>query len=100
MAQPVFLLQFRLPTMAHIEPFRALRYDPSRVALVRGGDPALRQDLLPKCKALLRRQPHNLVRIILGKQEAADNEEDERLHPRAAASSGDWRRQGHFSARH
>jgi uncharacterized protein (DUF1015 family) len=80
--------------MANILPFRALRYDPSRV------NPALcvtqpYDKITPEMQeAYYRADPHNLVRIILGKREpdtAGDN-----VYTRAAAHFRDWRREGTF----
>ena len=81
--------------MAHIEPFRALRYDPARVALGQVVTQPYDKITSEMQQAYYGASPYNLVRIILGKQEAADNE-DENVYTRAAASFGDWRRQGIF----
>ncbi len=81
--------------MAHIVPFRALRYDPKRV------DPAA-VVTQPYDKITSQSQeryyassPYNLVRLILGKHEADDNEQAN-AYTRAASFFTDWRRQGIF----
>ena len=62
--------------MAHIEPFRAFRYDPTRVSLHQ----VLTQPYDKITPAMQERyyaaNPHNLVRIILGKRNATDTAED------------------------
>jgi uncharacterized protein (DUF1015 family) len=81
--------------MAHIAPFRALRYDPKKVSpqdvVTQPYDkisPELRE-------AYYAASPYNLVRIILGKQDAED---DDRNNPytRAAQYFHSWRRDGVF----
>jgi uncharacterized protein (DUF1015 family) len=83
------------PAMAYIAPFRAFRYDPARV------DPA-RVVTQPYDKITPQMQnryydaePHNLVRIILGKTQPNDGL-TENVYTRAAASFQNWRRQGIF----
>jgi uncharacterized protein (DUF1015 family) len=79
--------------MADIQPFRALRYDPSRVS------PAdvVTQPYDKITPALQDRyysaSPHNLVRIILGRREATDNPANN-VYSRAAIQFRDWRQQG------
>ena len=46
-------------------------------------------------EAITRASPHNLVRVILGKEHAGDHA-DENGYSRAAQSFGDWRREGIF----
>jgi uncharacterized protein (DUF1015 family) len=81
--------------MAYIAPFRALRYDPARV------DPAhvVTQPYDKITPEMQNRyydaDPHNLVRIILGKPQPADHLE-ENIYTRAAAFFQDWRRRGIF----
>ena len=81
--------------MAHIAPFRALRYDPARVSLsqvVTQPYDKITTDMQERYHAA---SPYNLVRIILGKHEPADSEASNR-YSRAAAFLHDWRRQGIF----
>jgi len=81
--------------MAHIAPFRALRYDPKRVDLAK----VVTQPYDKISPAMQERyysaSPYNLVRIILGKKEPGDDGQ-QNTYTRAAASFGDWRRQGTF----
>jgi uncharacterized protein (DUF1015 family) len=79
--------------MAHIEPFRAFRYDPARVAL----DQVVTQPYDKITPEMQERyyisSPHNLVRIILGKRDANDSA-DENVYTRAAKFFADWRHDG------
>lgn len=76
--------------MADIRAFRAFRYDLGRVGALSDViappydviDPAL-QD------ALYQRSPHNVIRLILNKEEAGDNETSNR-YTRAAGFLRDW----------
>ena len=81
--------------MAHIEPFRALRYDPARVSIPQVVTqpydkitPEMQDDYYAA-------SPHNLVRVILGKEHAGDHSGENR-YSRAAQSFRDWRQQGIF----
>ena len=81
--------------MAYIVPFRALRYDPKRV------DPATvvtqpYNKITPESQErYYASSPYNLVRLILGKGEPADNEQNN-VYSRAAGFFRDWRRDGIF----
>jgi uncharacterized protein (DUF1015 family) len=79
--------------MADIHPFRAFRYDPQRTSPAQ----VVTQPYDKITPALQERyyaaSPYNLVRIILGRHEAHDNQENN-VYSRAAASFRDWRRQG------
>src|SRR5208283_1279883 len=90
---------YRTPSnrMAHIYPFRALRYHPSLVRLedvvTQPYDkitPAMQQ-------AYYQRSPYNLVRIILGLPELFDAERGESVYTRAARDFRAWREQGILS---
>src|ERR1700677_3798516 len=79
--------------MADIIPFRALRYNLSKVSpgevLTQPYDkinPAMQERYYEL-------SPHNLVRIILGKSEPGDNDR-ENVYSRAAASLDEWQAQG------
>jgi uncharacterized protein (DUF1015 family) len=81
--------------MAHIEPFRALRYNPAKVRL-----PAVATQPYDKITPGMQERyysasPYNLVRIILGKRHPDDSPGDD-PYTRAAASFRDWRREGIF----
>jgi uncharacterized protein (DUF1015 family) len=81
--------------MAHILPFRALRYDPLRVSPAQ----AVTQPYDKITSALQDRyyaaSPFNLVRIILGRKDADDNPANN-VYTRAATHFRDWREQGIF----
>src|SRR5580700_11355794 len=80
--------------MADVQAFRAFRYDLGRVGALGDViappydviDPSLQQ-------ALYDRSPYNVVRLILNKEEAGDNETSNR-YTRAAACLRDWQREG------
>ncbi len=79
--------------MAHIESFRAFRYDPARVALA-GVATQPYDKITPEMQErYYSASPYNLVRIILGKRDSTDNE-SENIYSRAAASFRDWRQRG------
>jgi uncharacterized protein (DUF1015 family) len=81
--------------MAHIEPFRALRYDPARVSIsqvVTQPYDKITPEMQDRYYAA---SPHNLVRVILGKEHANDHTGDNR-YTRAAQSFRDWRQQRIF----
>lgn len=79
--------------MARIYPFRALRYDISRVRM----EDVVTQPYDKISPAMQERyyeaSPYNLVRVILGRQEPGDNDE-ENVYTRAAETLKDWRRAG------
>ena len=79
--------------MAQIQPFRAFRYDPSRVSL---GDVVTQP--YDKISAEMQARyyevsPYNLVRIVLGQREKADDN-SQNVYSRAASYFTDWRRKG------
>ena len=81
--------------MANIAPFRALRYDQSRVSL---NDTITKpyDKITPEMQeAYYQASPYNLVRIILGKKQTTDRPGDD-PYSRAAGAFSDWRRQGIF----
>ncbi len=89
--------------MARIYPFRALRYNPSRVRL----EDVVTQPwdkITPSMQqAYYQRSPYNLVRIILGLPElfdgapSADGKGSSDIYTRAARDFADWRAQGVLS---
>jgi uncharacterized protein (DUF1015 family) len=81
--------------MAHIEAFRALRYDQTRVTLPQVITQPYDKITPEMQEGYYAASPHNLVRIILGKGEAGDYP-GENIYTRAAAFFADWRRQGIF----
>ena len=78
--------------MARIYPFRALRYDTSRVNM----EDVVTQPydkITPEMQErYYEASPYNLVRIILGKQFPTDTEEDN-VYTRAAETLKSWRKQ-------
>src|SRR6266849_22137 len=79
--------------MAQIHPFTALRYNTAKVTL---------QDVLTQPydkitpvmqESYYAADPHNLVRIELGKAEPADNEQNN-VYTRARKSLQDWKSEG------
>jgi uncharacterized protein (DUF1015 family) len=81
--------------MAHIAPFRALRYDPQRVspaAVVTQPYDKITPEAQERYYAA---SPYNLVRLILGKPEPGDDHQ-RNVYSRAAGFFADWRRQGIF----
>jgi uncharacterized protein (DUF1015 family) len=91
------LVQFQtqLPTMAHIEPFRALRYDPTRVSIPQVVTQPYDKITPEMQDGYYSSSPHNLVRVILGKEHASDHIGENR-YTRAAQSFRDWRQQRIF----
>ncbi len=80
--------------MARLYPFRALRYDPTRVNM---------QDVVtqPYDKVSSEMQdryyaasPYNLIRIVLGKKHPGDSETGENVYTRAAATLRAWEAEG------
>jgi uncharacterized protein (DUF1015 family) len=83
------------PYVAHIVPFRALRYDSAKLPLsqvVTQPYDKITPEMQGKYHAA---SPHNLVRIILGNQQPTDTPADNR-YTRADAYFRDWRREGIF----
>jgi uncharacterized protein (DUF1015 family) len=81
--------------MAHIAPFRALRYDPARVTLSDVVTQPYDKITPAMQEAYYAANPHNLVRIILGKQYPEDHPGDS-TYTRAAAFFEKWRQEGIF----
>jgi uncharacterized protein (DUF1015 family) len=81
--------------MAHIEPFRALRYDPTRVSIPEVVTQPYDKITPEMQDGYYAASPHNLVRVILGKEHASDHTGDNR-YTRAARFFQDWRQQGIF----
>jgi len=79
--------------MARISPFRAWRYAPDRVPVARVVTQPYDKITPDMQDRYYEANPHNLVRIILGKRLPADAE-TENVYTRAAASLRDWRQSG------
>ena len=78
--------------MAIILPFRALRYDPTKVALGQVVTQPYDKITPAMQEKYYRASPHNLVRIILGKADVEATAGD--VYSRAAAYFREWRQQG------
>jgi uncharacterized protein (DUF1015 family) len=81
--------------MAHIEPFRALRYDPTRVSIPQVVTQPYDKITPEMQDGYYSSSPHNLVRVILGKEHASDHTGENR-YTRAAQSFRDWRQKRIF----
>ena len=81
--------------MAHIVPFRALRYDPKRVSPASVVTQPYDKITPAGQERYYASSPYNLVRLILGKHEPGDDEK-QNVYTRAASFFSDWRRQGIF----
>jgi uncharacterized protein (DUF1015 family) len=81
--------------MAHIEPFRALRYDPTRVSIPKVVTQPYDKITPEMQDGYYAASPYNLVRVILGKEHASDHTGENR-YTRAARSFQDWRQQRIF----
>src|SRR5438270_3894473 len=81
-------------SMAKISPFRALRYDPARVKPAQTVTQPYDKITPAMQEAYYQASPYNLVRIILGKRDP--DEENNNVYTRAAAHFRDWRRDGIF----
>jgi uncharacterized protein (DUF1015 family) len=79
--------------MANVSPFRAIRYDPSKVeptSVVTQPYDKITPEMQDRYYAA---SPYNLVRIILGKAQTADHS-GENVYTRAAGFFQDWQRRG------
>jgi uncharacterized protein (DUF1015 family) len=81
--------------MAHIAPFRAWRYDPTRVSLSEAVTQPYDKITPQMQDHYYETSPYNLVRIILGKRNLADDGKNN-VYSRAAGHFRDWRQQGVF----
>jgi uncharacterized protein (DUF1015 family) len=79
--------------MAHIQPFRALRYDPSQVSLSDVVTQPYDKISMEMQARYYEASPYNLVRIILGRHEKPDDD-SQNVYSRAAAYFTDWQRKG------
>jgi uncharacterized protein (DUF1015 family) len=80
--------------MAYIAPFRALRYDPARVSPAKTVTQPYDKITPAMQESYYAASPYNLVRIILGKREP--DQENDNVYTRAAGYFRDWRREGVF----
>ena len=79
--------------MAHIAPFRALRYDRARVSPSQVVTQPYDKITPQMQESYYAASPYNLVRVILGKREPTDHPGNN-PYTRAAAYVSDWRRDG------
>ncbi len=79
--------------MAHIAPFRALRYDQKRVTLSKVVTQPYDKINAEMQEHYYAASPYNLVRIILGKRMPTDGNGDN-PYSRASGFLADWRREG------
>jgi uncharacterized protein (DUF1015 family) len=79
--------------MAHIEPFRAFRYDPTKVPLAQVATQPYDKITPAMQDRYYATNPYNLARIILGKRDPSDGPENN-PYTRAAKSFRDWRQEG------
>src|SRR5256885_4424228 len=79
--------------MAIIAPFRALRYDHARGPLADVVTQPYDKITTQMQEAYYKANPFNLVRIILGRANPADSEQDN-VYSRAAAAFRQWRKEG------
>jgi uncharacterized protein (DUF1015 family) len=86
------LLQSKFP-MAHIRPFRALRYDSDQVSVAQVVTQPYDKITAEVQERYYRASPYNLVRIILGKREETDDD-SQNVYSRAAGYFRDWREKG------
>jgi uncharacterized protein (DUF1015 family) len=82
--------------MAYIAPFRALRYHPDRVTVSQVVTQPYDKITPEMQERYYASNPHNLVRIILGKKNASDHVGDN-AYSRAAGYLAEWRREGILS---
>ena len=75
-----------------IYPFRALRYNTHKVALSDVVTQPYDKISPAMQEAYYERSPYNLIRVILGKRNAADTDSDN-VYTRAAKSLQDWRKE-------
>src|SRR6266851_10421124 len=81
--------------MAHVEAFRAFRYDTTRVALAQVATQPYDKISPEMQEHYYAASPYNLVKIILGKRNASDGPTDN-PYTRAAAFFENWRRREIF----
>ena len=79
--------------MAHIEPFRAFRFDATRVALAEVATQPYDKITPTMQDRYYAASPYNLVKIILGKRQTSDGPENN-PYTRAAKSFREWRQEG------
>ena len=79
--------------MARLYPFRALRYDTSRVEMSEVVTQPYDKISPDMQERYYKQSPYNLIRVILGKKQAGDGEEHN-VYTRAADTLKTWRNEG------
>ena len=79
--------------MACLYPFRALRYDPTRVNMTDVVTQPYDKITPAMQDSYYDASPYNLIRVILGKHKPSDTDH-ENVYTRAAATLNDWRAEG------
>lgn len=80
--------------MAEIRPFRGVHYNPLKISIMRPVTAPPYDVIPPEQQADLHRvDPHNIIRLILGKTHKADTETNNR-YTRAAAYFRQWQEEG------
>ena len=79
--------------MARLYPFRALRYDPTRVSMTDVVTQPYDKISPEMQERYYQASPYNLIRVILGKHLPGDNDAVN-VYTRAAATLNDWRSEG------
>jgi uncharacterized protein (DUF1015 family) len=79
--------------MARLYPFRALRYDPTRVNMTDVVTQPYDKITPAMQESYYQASPYNLIRVILGKHKPKDNDA-ENVYTRAAATLAEWRSEG------
>jgi uncharacterized protein (DUF1015 family) len=79
--------------MARLYPFRALRYDPTRVNMTDVVTQPYDKITPAMQDAYYAASPYNLIRVILGKHNPTDTDANN-VYTRAAATLNDWRNEG------
>jgi uncharacterized protein (DUF1015 family) len=79
--------------MAQLYPFRALRYDPTRVNLTDVVTQPYDKITPAMQDAYYAASPYNLIRVILGKHNPTDTDANN-VYTRAAATLNNWRNEG------
>ena len=80
--------------MARLYPFRALRYDPTRVNMTDVVTQPYDKITPAMQDAYYAASPYNLIRVILGKHLPNDTEAGPNVYTRAAATLNEWRAEG------
>jgi len=79
--------------MADVAPFQALRYNPAKVSVAEVVTQPYDKISPAMQDGYYKASPHNLVRIVLGRPELSDSE-DQNVYTRAATHLEDWRAAG------